>query len=80
MTIIVFSNCQEGRGICHDMDSLVGFSAGPIVTLKERITGEKYREILENQVHIVMQTLFTARDGIFQDDNAPILASGPVIV
>ncbi|GFV22233.1 hypothetical protein TNCV_1405321 [Trichonephila clavipes] len=78
MTIIVFSNCQEERGICHDMDSHVGISAGPIVTLKGRITGEKYKEILANQVHIVMQTLFTARDGIFQDDNAPILEAGLV--
>ncbi|GFW43449.1 DDE_3 domain-containing protein [Trichonephila clavipes] len=52
------------------------FSAGPIITLKGRITGEKYREILADHVHPRMQTLFPAGDGIFQDDNAPIHAMG----
>ena len=48
------------------------FSAGPIVTLKGRIAGEKYREVLADQVHPMMKILFPAGDGIFQDDNAPI--------
>ncbi|GFW39134.1 DDE_3 domain-containing protein [Trichonephila clavipes] len=52
-----------------------GFSAGPS---KESITGEKYREILANQVHPTMQTLFLVGDGTFQDDNAPINAAGLV--
>ncbi|GFW99651.1 aldehyde dehydrogenase X, mitochondrial [Trichonephila clavipes] len=44
------------------------FSAGPIVTLKGRITGEKYREVLADQVYPMMKTLFPAEDGgIFQD-------------
>ncbi|GFW38839.1 DDE_3 domain-containing protein [Trichonephila clavipes] len=51
---------------------MLWFSAGPIVTLKEKITGEKYRESLANLVHPMMQLLLTAGDGIFQDDNAPI--------
>ena len=45
------------------------FSAGPFVTLKERNTGEKYREILAERVHPITKTLFPARDGIFQDGN-----------
>ncbi|CAL1279229.1 unnamed protein product [Larinioides sclopetarius] len=49
-------------------------SAGPIVTLKERITREKYREILADQVHPIMQILFSAGVGIFQGDNALIHA------
>ncbi|GFX82193.1 DDE_3 domain-containing protein [Trichonephila clavipes] len=45
------------------------------MTLKGRITGEKYKEILADQVHPKMQTLFPTGDGIFQDDNAFIHAS-----
>ncbi|GFV79222.1 DDE_3 domain-containing protein [Trichonephila clavipes] len=54
------------------------FSAGPILTLKETITGEKYREIFANQIHPMMQSLFPVSDGVFQDDNAPIHATGLV--
>ncbi|GFT25225.1 hypothetical protein TNCV_180991 [Trichonephila clavipes] len=50
-------------------------SAGPIVILKERITGEKYGEILAGQLHPMMQTLIPAGDGILQK---PIHAAGLV--
>ncbi|GFU42131.1 DDE_3 domain-containing protein [Trichonephila clavipes] len=43
------------------------FSAGPIITH----TGKRYREILTDQVHLLMQTVFPAGDGILRDDNAP---------
>jgi len=46
------------------------FSANPIVTLKGRITGEKYREVLADQVHPMMKILFPAGD-----DNTPIHAA-----
>ncbi|GFY24725.1 DDE_3 domain-containing protein [Trichonephila clavipes] len=55
-----------------------GFSAGLIVILKGRIAGEKYREILADQVNHMMEILLPAGDGIFQDDNVPINATGLV--
>ncbi|GFS53960.1 DDE_3 domain-containing protein [Trichonephila clavipes] len=45
---------------------------------ERRIIGEKYREMLADQVPPIMQTLFPAGDGIFQDVNAPIHAAGLV--
>ncbi|GFV87493.1 uncharacterized protein TNCV_3281311 [Trichonephila clavipes] len=46
------------------------FSSGRVLTLKVRITGKKYRYILADQVYPMMQTLFSAGDGIFQESNA----------
>ncbi|GFW44101.1 DDE_3 domain-containing protein [Trichonephila clavipes] len=54
------------------------FSARPIVTPKGKITREKYTEVLVNQINPMLQTLFSAEDGIFQDDNVPIHAAGLV--
>ncbi|GFW58163.1 DDE_3 domain-containing protein [Trichonephila clavipes] len=54
-------------------EAMSWFSVGP--TVEERIAGEKYREISPDQVYPMMQTLFSAEDGIFQDDIAPIHAS-----
>lgn len=69
---------KHGGGSVIIWAAMSWFSAGPIVTLKGRITGEKYRDILADQVHPMMQTLFPAGDGMFQDDNAPIHAAGLV--
>ncbi|GFS58937.1 hypothetical protein TNCV_68651 [Trichonephila clavipes] len=46
--------------------------------LKRKLIGEKQREMLADQVRSMMQTLFPARDEIYQNDNAPIHASGLV--
>ncbi|GFS67622.1 DDE_3 domain-containing protein [Trichonephila clavipes] len=54
------------------------FSAGLIIPMKGRITGEKYREMLADHVHLIMHILFPTRDGIFQDDNATTHAVGLV--
>ncbi|GFU22097.1 DDE_3 domain-containing protein [Trichonephila clavipes] len=54
---------------------MLSFPALPAITLKGRITGEKYKEISADKVHPMLQTLFPVRDGIFQDDNAPIPAA-----
>ncbi|GFW92218.1 putative transposable element [Trichonephila clavipes] len=54
---------QEGEFV---MIRAFWFSAEPIVTLKERISRGKYREVLADEVHPMMQTLFSAGDGIFQ--------------
>ncbi|GFS79863.1 DDE_3 domain-containing protein [Trichonephila clavipes] len=48
------------------------FPAGPIGTLKGRITGVNCREILAVLVYFVLRTSFPPEDGIFQEDNAPI--------
>ncbi|GFV69836.1 hypothetical protein TNCV_1204211 [Trichonephila clavipes] len=52
------------------------FSSGPNVTLKETIIDEMYRNTLGDQVRPMMHTMFPAEDGIFQNDNASILAAG----
>ncbi|GFV84420.1 hypothetical protein TNCV_5006841 [Trichonephila clavipes] len=49
------------------------FFVGSVVTLKGRIIGEKYREILPGQVHPMMQTLFPTGD-VF--NTKPILSTG----
>ncbi|GFT48777.1 hypothetical protein TNCV_595341 [Trichonephila clavipes] len=49
--------------------------SGPIVTLKRGIFEEKYRAILSDLVHPMMQTLGR---GIFQDDSSPIHVGGLV--
>ncbi|GFX38001.1 DDE_3 domain-containing protein [Trichonephila clavipes] len=59
---------KHGGGSVMIWAAVLWFSVGPIVTLKGRITEEKYREILVDQVHPVMQTLFPAGDGIFHDE------------
>ncbi|GFV41501.1 DDE_3 domain-containing protein [Trichonephila clavipes] len=46
--------------------------------MKGRTTREKYREILAEQVHPMIKTLFSAEDGVFQENNAPIHAAGLV--
>ncbi|GFU19023.1 hypothetical protein TNCV_430631 [Trichonephila clavipes] len=52
------------------------FPAIPIVPLKGRIAGEKYRSILADWVHPMLQTLFPV--GLFQDDKASFPATGLV--
>ncbi|GFW34450.1 hypothetical protein TNCV_500681 [Trichonephila clavipes] len=54
------------------------FSIGPILTLKGKISGEKYREILAYQIHSMKRTLFPAEDGLFKNDTVPIYATGLV--
>ncbi|GFT33127.1 retrovirus-related Pol polyprotein from transposon TNT 1-94 [Trichonephila clavipes] len=60
---------KHGCGFVMIWAAVSWFSAGPIVTLKGKITKEKYREILADQILPMMQTLFPAEDGIFLDDN-----------
>ncbi|GFV62981.1 DDE_3 domain-containing protein [Trichonephila clavipes] len=55
------------------------FSAGIIATLKRSTSEEKYREILADQVQLMMQILFPAGDGIFLDDSVSIHAAGFVL-
>jgi hypothetical protein len=54
----------------------VQYSVGPIITLHGRITARKYVDMLGNQVHPMVQTLFPNRDAVFQEDTAPIHTAG----
>ncbi|GFX38762.1 DDE_3 domain-containing protein [Trichonephila clavipes] len=54
---------KHGGGSVMIYTAVSRFSAGPIVTLKGRITGEKNREILAD--HPMLQALFPKEDRIF---------------
>jgi hypothetical protein len=56
---------------------VVQYSAGPIITLHGRITAREYVDRLGNQVHPMIQTLFS-NDAVFQDENTPIHIAGTV--
>jgi hypothetical protein len=43
----------------------------PIITLHGRITAREYVDMLCNQVHPMIQTLFPNNDAVLQDNNAP---------
>jgi hypothetical protein len=47
------------------------YSAGPIITLKGRITASDHVDSLGNQVHPVVQMLYPNNKAIFQDDSSP---------
>ncbi|CAI9561960.1 unnamed protein product, partial [Staurois parvus] len=47
-------------------------SAGPIITLKGRVTASNYVQILADHVHPMVQTLSLINSAIYQDYNAPI--------
>jgi hypothetical protein len=55
---------------------VVQYSVAPNNTLHGRITAREYVEKLSNQLHPMIQTLFPKKDAVFQDDNAPIHATG----
>ena len=67
---------KHGGGSVMVWAAISWYSAGPI-TLHDRITGD-YVDILGNQVHPVIQTIFPSGNAVFQDDNAPILTSRAV--
>ena len=56
-------------------EAMSWFSALPIVSLKGVITREIYRENFRDCVHPMMQTLFPAGNGFFQDDQEPTHAA-----
>jgi hypothetical protein len=45
---------------------------GPIISLRGRINSRDYLRILEEQVHSMVQAMFSDGNVIFEDDNAPI--------
>jgi hypothetical protein len=73
-----FQQWNTGR-LCDGLGSsiVVQNSVGLIITIYGRITAREYVE-LDNQVHPMIQTLFSNNDAIFQDDSAPIHTAGTV--
>ena len=45
---------------------------GPLVVLREKVTGEHYRSIFADHLHPMLQTVFPGERPLFQDDNAPL--------
>jgi len=54
------------------------YSPGPVITLNVPITASDYVDILDNQVHRMVQILFPNSDIFFQNDNSPIYTAGSV--
>jgi hypothetical protein len=50
----------------------ISWCAGFIFTVNGRNTASDYVDILNNQVHPMVQTLFPNNDAVFQDDSLPI--------
>jgi len=69
---------KHGGGSVMVWAAISWYSAGPIIRLHGRITSGDYVDILGNQVHPMIQTIFPNGDAVFQDDNAPIHTSRAV--
>jgi hypothetical protein len=68
------SNSKTRGRFCDGLGSniLVQHSVGPIIILHGQITAREYMDRLGNQVHPMIQMLFSNNDAVIQDDNAPI--------
>jgi hypothetical protein len=66
--------------LCDGLGSniVVQYSVGPIITLHGRITAREYVDRLGNQVHPMIQTLFTNNDAVFQSNSTSIHTAGIV--
>ncbi|GFX40500.1 integrase catalytic domain-containing protein [Trichonephila clavipes] len=58
---------KYGSGSVMICTAMSWFSARPIIAMKGRITEEKYREVLADQRHPMIQ-MFPEEDGIFQNE------------
>ena len=45
---------------------------GPLVVLREKVTGEHYCSILAHHLLPMLQTVFPGERPLLQDDNAPV--------
>jgi len=48
------------------------YYAGPIIKLNGRITAFDYVDILDHQLHPMVQMLLPNNDAIFKDNNSPL--------
>jgi hypothetical protein len=75
------SNSETRVRLCDGFGSniVVEYFVGPIITPHDRITAREYVDMLGNQVHPMIQTLFPNDDAVFQDDdNGLIHTAGTV--
>lgn len=63
---------KHGGGSVMIWGAISWKSAGPMISLHGRITSHDYIKILSDQIHPMVQELFTEGNAVFQDDNAPI--------
>jgi hypothetical protein len=54
------------------------YSLGPVTAFHGRINTSDYVDVLRNQVHPMIHTLFRNKDAFFHDDNSPIHTTGTV--
>jgi hypothetical protein len=54
------------------------YSVGLIISLNGRTTARKYMDRLDNQVHPIIQTLFSINNAAFQDVNGHTHTAGTV--
>jgi len=66
--------------MCHNLGSNVYNFAGPVLILNGRITATDYVDILDSQVHPVVQVLFPNNDAVFQDNTLIHTARSVVLV
>jgi hypothetical protein len=67
---------KHGGGSVMVWAAILWYSVGPIITLHGRITTRDYVDRLHNQVHPIIQKLFSNNDAVFQDDDAPTHTAG----
>jgi hypothetical protein len=57
---------------------MVQYSLGPIIILHVQTTAREYVDRLGNQVHLMILTLCSNNDAVFQDDSPLIPSAGTV--
>ena len=70
------SNCEIWRRICE----ITWYSAGPVITLRGRITAGEYLDISGNQVYPMVQMSFPNNDAVFKMTVRPHIQKGSVSV
>ncbi len=60
----------KSRGL--DYRAVEQFSVGPMITLQGHINAKDYVNILADQVHPMVQTLFPNVDGVLVDNNVSV--------
>ena len=66
------SNSETWGGSVTIWVAISWYSSGPIFTVNGRNIAGDYVDILDNEVHCIVQMLFPNNDAVFQDDSSPI--------
>ena len=69
---------KHGFGSTMIRGAISWYSAGRIITLNGRFTASDYLDILDNQLHPLVQMMFPNINAIFHDDSLPILTASSV--